>query len=120
MLKHLIIVGAGGAIGSIIRYLINYFTKPGTFPFATLFINISGSLIIGLIMGLAAKQSFFSSEWKLFLVAGICGGFTTYSAFSYENLQLLQNGKIITAFLYILLSVVLGISAAWIGFKFTS
>jgi len=119
MLKQFIIVGLGGGIGSILRYAAYLISKPGNFPYATLLINISGSLLIGLIMGLAARHT-FPGDLKLFLAAGICGGFTTFSAFSYENLQLIQSGKIMTALLYIVLSVTLGLGGAWLGYKLVS
>lgn len=119
MLKQFIIVGLGGGIGSMIRYALYYIIKPALFPVATLLINISGSLLIGLVIGLALKQV-IGDDWKLFLATGVCGGFTTFSAFSYENLELLQNGKIMTALLYIGVSLIAGIGAAWIGLKMAS
>ncbi|MFN8248752.1 MAG: fluoride efflux transporter CrcB [Ferruginibacter sp.] len=117
MIKNILLVGLGGSIGSMGRYLVSHFMKPGSFPWATLTVNITGSFIIGIIFALAARDEYFSQNWRLFLAAGICGGFTTFSAFSAENLLLLQQGKYLVAGGYILLSVVSGILAAWIGFK---
>ena len=77
----------------------------------------AGYRIIGLVAGLSLKNAEFGNNWKLFLATGICGGFTTFSAFSMDNLQLLQNGKYLTALLYTLLSVGLGLAAAFGGFK---
>ena len=68
-------------------------------------------------MALSIKENNFSENYKLFFATGICGGFTTFSAFSYENINLLQAGKYNLAFMYILASVVAGIAAAWLGFK---
>lgn len=116
MLKQIIIVGLGGAIGSMFRYAMYFISKQESFPIATLLINIAGGFLIGVIMGLSLRQN----NWTLFLATGICGGFTTFSAFSFENLQLIQNGKITTALLYISLSILLGITATWLGYKLAS
>ncbi|MEO6489362.1 MAG: fluoride efflux transporter CrcB [Ferruginibacter sp.] len=115
MLKNLLIVGLGGGIGSMARYSVSLFISFTDFPTPTFLINITGSLIIGFLFGLGFRDSF--PGWKLFLVIGICGGFTTFSAFSFENLSLLQNGKYFLAFLYISLSVIFGIAAAFLGMK---
>ncbi len=116
MLKDFLLVGAGGAIGSMLRYAGNIIYQNKTFPATTFIINIVGSLIIGIVMGWCLKNE-TSANWKLFLATGICGGFTTFSAFSFENLLLLQNGKIFLSLLYIVGSVVIGIAAALLGYK---
>ncbi len=117
MIKNLLIVFAGGGLGAVLR-LLGYIFIPGqSFPFATLFVNILGSLFIGIIFGINARHEFFSEEMKLFLATGICGGFTTFSAFSIENLGMLQQGKMAMAFLYITASVLLALVATWIGFR---
>ncbi len=116
MLKEFLLVGAGGALGSVLRYTGSLLQQGKTFPLATLLINIIGSFVIGMVMGWCLKNESFSN-WKLFLATGICGGFTTFSAFSFENLLLLQNGKIFLSLLYITGSVVFGIAAAWLGYK---
>lgn len=116
MLREVLLVGAGGALGSMARYA-GYLVYRGTsFPVVTFSINIIGSLVIGMVMGWCLKHE-NSGSWKLFLATGICGGFTTFSAFSFENLSLLQNGKVLLSMLYIVSSVVLGIAAAWLGYK---
>jgi CrcB protein len=120
MLKDFLLVGLGGGIGSMFRYGGNLVLGGRNFPYHTLLINIIGSLLIGIVFGLSIKNEAFSSNWKLFLATGICGGFTTFSAFSMENLLLLQNGKYFLAILYIILSITLGIAAAVIGFKLTN
>lgn len=117
MLRQFVIVGIGGGLGSMARFGISYITRYVTFPYPTLFVNISGSFLIGVVLGLSLKESVWAADWKLFLATGICGGFTTFSAFSYENFQLIQNGKMMTALLYIGLSVLAGIAATWIGYK---
>jgi CrcB protein len=112
MIKSLTLVGIGGAIGSILRYvsslIINkYFS--GSFPLATFIVNMTGCLLIGFFY----KHP--QDHLKLLLITGLCGGFTTFSTFSAENLTLFQNGLTINALLYILLSVVIGVSLVWLG-----
>ena len=116
MLKNILLVGCGGAIGAFLRYSISLIVKSSDFPIATLLINIVGSFVLGAVMA-STLQEPVSNSTKLFLATGICGGFTTFSAFAYENVLLLQMGKYDTIFLYIVLSVVLSILAAWLGFR---
>lgn len=118
LIKNLILVGSGGAIGSISRYLTarfvqNYFLS--SFPFGTFFVNIAGSLLIGLFFGMSEKYSFFNSEYKLFFATGICGGFTTFSTFANENIMLLKDTDIFYAFLYTGFSIIFGFTAAYLG-----
>ena len=117
MIKNILLVGLGGGIGSILRYAATLAINSKYFPYATLCVNIIGSFIIGLVFDFAIKDETFANTWKLFLATGICGGFTTFSAFTLENMQLLQSGKIGMAFLYIALSVVLGIAATFCGYQ---
>jgi CrcB protein len=117
MVKNFILVGLGGGIGSMLRYAAYLFLSNKNFPFATLTVNIIGSFIIGLVVALSIKDENFLNNWKLFLATGICGGFTTFSALSAENVVLLQNGKYFMALSYIATSIILGITAAWLGFK---
>lgn len=122
MFKTLLIVGLGGFAGSAARYCCHFMAGkylPSAFPFGTFTINIAGSLLIGLIAGLAEKGGWLSPEWRFLLATGFCGGFTTFSSFSLENLELLRDGHYGTAGLYIVSSVLFGILAAlaglWIG-----
>lgn len=117
MLKNVLLVGLGGALGSIVRYFISLLLAGKTFPFATFTVNILGSFAIGIFIAFSLKNNGFDNNWKLFLATGICGGFTTFSAFALENVQLLQSGKALTALSYIALSVILGIAATFLGFK---
>ena len=117
MFKNFLIVGLGGALGSMLRYATSLLISIKSFPFATLSINIVGSFIIGLVLAFSIKDESFANNWKLFLATGICGGFTTFSAFTLENMQLLQSGKTGMAFLYIALSIVLGIAATFAGYQ---
>ena len=119
MIKEILLVGLGGAIGSILRYLTSLFApnKIGAFffPVATFTINIVGCLLIGLLIGLSLKHHIMDHHMKLLLVTGFCGGFTTFSAFSMESFQMYETGNYLTLALYVLLSVVIGFLAVWIG-----
>ena len=117
MIKNLLLVGMGGSIGSMARYAASLLLKSKLFPYATLSVNIIGSFIIGLLFAIGIKEEGLSANWKLFLATGICGGFTTFSAFSLENMGLLQSGKIGMAITYIIVSIVLGIIATFLGYQ---
>ena len=117
MIKSFLFVGLGGSIGAMLRYFITIVWKTGNFPLHTLLINILGCLFIGIVFALSEKTNFITENAKLFLATGICGGFTTFSAFSLENFQLLKTGEFLTAGFYILTSVVACIMATFIGFK---
>ena len=117
MIKNILLIGLGGGIGSMSRYTVSLLLLNKSFPVATLLINISGSFIIGLVAAYALKNEWFAANWKLFLATGICGGFTTFSAFTLENMQLLQQGKYLWALLYIAASIVLGLMATFFGYK---
>lgn len=112
-------VGLGGAIGSMLRFGTTLAIGSKPFPIATLAINIIGSFIIGLVFGISIKNENFALNWKLFLATGICGGFTTFSAFSLENMQLLLNGKYGLFAMYIVTSILLGLTAVIAGFRLT-
>ncbi len=111
------LAGLGGCIGSMLRFGIYQLFRTTHLPIATLVVNISGSFLIGVIMAIAVKYSAFNYSWKIFLATGICGGFTTFSAFSIENIQMLQEGKLFLSLAYIVASVLLGITAAWMGYR---
>ena len=117
MIKNALLVGLGGGIGSILRYVLSIIVTVNSFPLATLVVNITGSFFIGCIMGMSARDGSFNESWKLFLATGICGGFTTFSAFSAENVQMLQNGRYALLIVYAATSVLAGIAAAWIGYN---
>ena len=117
MFNNFLLVGLGGAAGPMLRYAVAQWMAQRTFPVATLLVNIVGSFIIGMVLALSLKSEQFANNWKLFLATGICGGFTTFSAFSIENMQLLQQGKYWLCLLYITASLVAGIAAAFVGYK---
>lgn len=108
MLQSLILVGLGGMIGSIARFLIGNILKSNSLPYGTLLVNLTGSLLIGFLMAKFGKQA-LQEEWRLLLVVGVCGGFTTLSALSWENLQLLQSGKYALFAGYSLLTLIGGL-----------
>ena len=115
-IKNFLFVGLGGFAGAVMRYACSVLFTGGSFPKATLFINIAGSFLIGLLFALAVRKSISNELW-LFLATGICGGFTTFSAFSLENMQLLRAGNYSTAAVYILISIAACIAASFLGFK---
>jgi len=117
MLKDMFLVGLGGGIGSILRYSSGLLVPSKYFPWSTFFVNILGSFIIGIIFAMSIKTEGLSNSWRLFLATGICGGFTTFSAFSLENMGLLQSGKYGMALTYIILSIALGIIATFLGYQ---
>lgn len=120
-MKQLLCVGLGGALGSIARYLLGgailHRFPDLKFPLGTFTVNILGCLLIGVLAGLAEKRGILSPEARLFLITGICGGFTTFSAFAQENVFLLRRAESPTALLYIAASVFIGLLATWIGFR---
>jgi CrcB protein len=118
MLRTVFLIAVGGAIGSVLRYLTSIAVQKyyaAVFPLATLITNILGCLLIGIIIGLLEKNQLSNSAMKWFLITGFCGGYTTFSAFGYENISLLQNGESGLAFLYIGASILLGLFAVWLG-----
>lgn len=118
MIKNMLIVGLGGGAGSIARYLVQKYINewhPHPFPFATLLVNVSGCFLIGLFYGMMEKGSLLTPEWRLLLTTGLCGGYTTFSTFAYENVALLKAGDFAYFGMYIALSVVLGIAATFGG-----
>ncbi|HLW06859.1 MAG TPA: fluoride efflux transporter CrcB [Marinilabiliaceae bacterium] len=118
MIRTLILVGLGGGIGSVFRYLTSlYVTKyfQTAFPWGTLIVNILGSLVIGLLLGLFARGGLSHPDFKFLFVVGFCGGYTTFSAFSLESMTLFQSGNSFLALLYIAASVLISLFAVWIG-----
>lgn len=117
IIRNFLLIGLGGALGSMLRYGSGLLIGPKPFPLAILLINITGSFFIGVVMACSIKNELFAANWKLFLATGICGGFTTFSAFSLDNLLLLENGKYWLFAFNVVGNVLLGIAAVWMGFK---
>jgi len=117
-IKEIIVIGSGGFLGAISRYLAsgwvqNRFNHP--FPFGTMMVNVTGSFIIGLLMGII-QNSTVSPLWRLFIGIGFLGAYTTFSTFSYETMMLLRTGSYMEAGLNIILSVVLCLLLVFIGY----
>lgn len=118
MLKTILYIAIGGAVGSVLRFLTTLLVSKywsNNFPLATFLVNIIGCFLIGLFVGYLAKNQLEDSNIKWFLVTGLCGGFTTFSAFGMENYNLFQNNNSLLAFGYIAASIILGLFAVWFG-----
>ena len=118
-MRQLLLVGFGGFLGSIARYLVAKLNLTWNFhgiPMGTLTVNILGSILIGFFLGIFVNSDLINTNLKLFVVVGFCGGFTTFSSFTNENFILIQNGQFLTAFAYILGSVLVGILSVYIGY----
>ncbi len=118
MIKNILLVGLGGGVGSITRYLFyKWFAEnlPYSFPWGTFLINLTGCFLIGLLYAVSEKTTLLSPQSRLLLITGLCGGFTTFSAFAFENLTLLRSGDNLYFLLYSIGSVVLGIAAVFAG-----
>jgi CrcB protein len=115
---QILAVGSGGMLGSIARYIMTRTidAKAGSlFPYGTLAVNVIGSFILGIIFAVAARKTGMDENWRLFFGTGVCGGFTTFSAFTLENFNLLQTRPLI-AVTYMVVSVIAGIGAVALGF----
>ncbi|UOK41321.1 MULTISPECIES: fluoride efflux transporter CrcB [Flavobacterium] len=117
-MRTILLIAIGGGLGSVFRYLtaqwINKYTQL-FFPYATFVTNVLGCFLIGLFLGWMEKNNVTNPDLKFFMVTGFCGGYTTFSTFSNENIQLLNANQYGTAFLYIGLSLFLGLAATWGG-----
>lgn len=121
-MNGLLLVGLGGFIGSVARYqlggLVTHLAGQARFAYGTFTVNILGCLVIGLLAGLAERYNLFGAGTRLFLFTGLLGGFTTFSTFGLDAMLLMRRGELWMAALYAGASVVLGIAAVWLGFKF--
>jgi len=122
-MNAVILVGIGGALGSIARYGSGVLVGriwPTTFPLATMMVNIAGSLAMGLFIGwLARTTPAWQADARLFVAIGVLGGFTTLSSFSLDTVSLIERGEWGQALLYVLLSVVISIAALFAGLLIT-
>jgi len=120
-MKSILIVAMGGALGSVARFKLSGWVLRQTiewkFPLGTFAVNVLGCLVIGLLAGLAVKEDYFNADIRLFLFTGIIGGFTTFSAFGLETFHLLRRGEVVIAGGYVVLSLVVGLLALWLGFS---
>ena len=112
-------IALGSAIGGVSRYLMGGFMQrltAGTFPLGTLLVNVTGSFLLGLILRYGVETSTLTPEMRAFLTIGFCGGYTTFSTFSYETVALAEDGQLTRAALYIALSVGVSLIATFLGF----
>lgn len=123
-MKGILLVGFGGFIGSVARYklgsLVLHLTAQERFPYSTFAVNVVGCLAIGILAGLTERYELFGPGTRLFLFTGLLGGFTTFSAFGLDAMFLVRRGELWVAALYAGASVILGITAVWLGFKLIS
>jgi fluoride exporter len=119
VLINILLVGFGGFIGSVLRYLASGYVQQSTksidFPFGTLAVNVIGCFIIGFLAQLAEDRGVFTSESRLFVFVGILGGFTTFSSFGNETLNLARDSQMMNALVNVGANVVLGLFAVWLG-----
>lgn len=118
-MRNIFLVGAGGFIGSILRYLISGYvqqlTPSAAFPYGTLAVNLAGCLVIGFLSQLAEARSVFAAETRVFIFIGVLGGFTTFSAFGNETMNLFREGENLPAFFNLGAHIILGLAAVWLG-----
>jgi len=120
----LVLVGAGGAVGSVLRYLASGFVQRldfwGSFPGGTLAVNLIGCTVLGVLGGLSDSRYLLGPSARLFVFIGILGGFTTFSTFSYETLALIRSGEAAKAALNASASIVLCLAGTWLGYGVAS
>ena len=116
-MKQLMLVFIGGGTGSVARYLISKYlnNEANVIPYGTFVVNILGSFLIGIILGLALKNNVLSQNTVLILATGFCGGFTTFSTFAYENHMFLRGGDYLSFFLYTSSSFIIGFLLVFLG-----
>lgn len=118
-MNHLLLIGVGGFLGSILRYVfsgvVQALLRSADFPYGTLAINISGCLIIGCLSQLSESRGAFTSETRAFLFIGLLGGFTTFSTFGNETFNLFRDGEELLAVFNIGMHIFLGLAAVWLG-----
>ncbi len=119
-MQVILIVGVGGFVGAVMRYLVAGWVqdlfRSLSFPYGIVAVNVIGCLLIGVVAGLAESRSFLTPEVRALVIVGLLGGFTTFSAFSYESFELLRNGQSIVAFSNIFISIAVGLVAVWVGY----
>jgi fluoride exporter len=118
-LERLVLVGLGGMMGTLLRYgtggLIGRLKGGATFPVETLVINVAGCLVIGFLAALSETRGVFAPTTRSFLFIGLLGGFTTFSTFGYETIQLLRAGQVGAGLASVALQILLGLGAVWAG-----
>ncbi len=116
---NILLVGVGGFLGSITRYLasgwVQQITQSVEFPYGTLVVNLVGCFVIGLLAQLADARGVFTTETRAFIFVGLLGGFTTFSSFSNETMNLIRDGEMFSALANVSAHIILGLSAVWLG-----
>ena len=118
-MTNILLVGFGGFIGSILRYLVSGYVQQASksvgFPYGTLVVNVIGCFVIGFLAQLAETRGFFTTESRLFVFVGILGGFTTFSSFGNETLNLARDTQMMSALANIGANMIIGLFAVWLG-----
>jgi len=119
-MQKILLVGMGGFLGAIFRYALSgfvyrFFEKP-FFPYGTLVVNVIGCLLIGFLGGISENRQIFSPEIRLFVFIGVLGSFTTFSTFGFELFSFARDGQMLAAALNLVLHLILGLTAVWIGY----
>ena len=123
-MTKILLIGTGGFVGSIFRYLLSGLTHrvwhgDSTFPYGTLLVNLIGCLLIGFLGGLTESRQLFPPEVRLFMLIGLLGGFTTFSTFGYETFGFVRDGQWLPAVFNVVLHVTFGVGAVWLGSVFS-
>lgn len=117
-MKTLVLIAAGGSLGAVLRYLASDLVSSFAgkeFPYGTLFVNVTGSLLIGLLSVLLVDRLALDPEWRAALLVGVLGSYTTFSTFSLDTLNLIEQGNIGAAMTNMIFSVLICLAAAWVG-----
>ena len=120
-MQKIFLVGIGGFLGSVFRYLLSGFVQKASnivsFPVGTLSVNLIGCLVIGLLAGLSESRQLFGENARLFIFIGLLGGFTTFSTFGHEVFSFMRDGEFVSSFLNIFLHLFFSIILVWLGFS---
>ena len=119
MIKALLIVGTGSFVGGALRYALSMFMRHicgQGFPWGTLAVNLVGCLVFGMVFALFGKHGTTTHPWCLLLTTGLCGGFTTFSTFAHESVQMLQGGQFGAFAAYVIASIVMGLAMIAVGY----
>jgi len=123
MIRSFLLIGLGGAAGSMARYAVSLLlpkASTASFPIATLLVNLLGCLVIGLLAGCALRNNWMMHTGWALLATGLCGGFTTFSAFALDGLKLMESSAILTAIIYATISVAIGMMLCYVGYRITN